>query len=41
MNSQVHRDNILNPKVRELGLGYVYNPASEYGGYFTLVLARP
>jgi len=41
MNSQVHRDNILNPKVTELGLGYVYNPASEYGGYFTLVLARP
>lgn len=41
LNSQIHRDNMLNPKVTEVGLGYVYNPLSEYGGYFTLVLARP
>lgn len=41
MNSQVHRDNILNPNVSELGLGYVFSPDSEYGGYFTLVLAKP
>ncbi len=41
MNSQVHRDNILNPKVTELGLGYVYSPDSEFGGYFTLVMAKP
>lgn len=41
LNSQVHHDNMLNPKVTEVGIGYVYNPASEYGGYFTLVLARP
>jgi uncharacterized protein YkwD len=41
MNSQVHRDNILNPDVVEIGIGYSYNPNSSYGGYYTVVFARP
>jgi uncharacterized protein YkwD len=41
MNSQVHRENILNDRVTETGIGYVYNPNSEYGGYYTMVFAQP
>ena len=41
MNSQVHRDNILSPKVSEMGIGYAFNPSSTYGGYFTVDFARP
>ncbi len=41
MNSQVHRDNILNDRVTETGVGYVYDPNSEYGGYYTMVFAQP
>lgn len=41
MNSQVHRDNILNNVVTEVGIGYVYNPNSEYGGYYTMDFALP
>jgi uncharacterized protein YkwD len=41
MNSQVHRDNILNPESTEIGVGYVANPQSQYGGYFTVVFTRP
>lgn len=41
MNSQVHRDNILNPDVSEIGIGYVYYANSSYGGYYTVVFARP
>ncbi len=41
MNSQVHRDNILSQAVSEIGVGYIYNENSTYGGYFTLVFARP
>jgi uncharacterized protein YkwD len=41
MNSQVHRENILNPLSTQVGMGYVYLPESQYGGYFTLILARP
>ena len=41
MNSPVHRDNILNPSVSEIGIGYMYNQDSEYGGYYTVVFARP
>ena len=40
MNSQVHRDNILNPNVTEIGIGYVYLSGSPYGGYYTLVVAK-
>ena len=41
MNSQVHRDNLLNDRVTETGVGYVYDPNSEYGGYYTMVFAQP
>ncbi len=41
MNSQVHRDNILSPKVIEIGIGYVFNPDSTYGGYSPTVFATP
>ncbi len=41
MNSQVHRNNILAPNVSEVGIGYVYDPSSSYGGYYTVVFARP
>lgn len=41
MNSQVHRDNILNTAVSEIGIGYIYNQNSQYGGYYTVVFARP
>jgi uncharacterized protein YkwD len=41
MNSQVHRDNILSPKVTEVGIGYAFNPSSTYGGYFTVDFAKP
>ena len=41
MNSQVHRDNILNAAISEIGVGYVYYSDSTYEGYFTVVFARP
>lgn len=41
MNSQVHRDNILNSLNSEIGVGYVFDPGSEWGGYYTVVFARP
>jgi uncharacterized protein YkwD len=41
MNSQVHRDNILNPKARQIGIGYIYYSGSEYKGYYTLNFVEP
>jgi uncharacterized protein YkwD len=41
MNSKIHHDNILYPTVTELGIAYVFNASSTYGGYYTLDLARP
>ena len=41
MNSQVHRDNILYSSISEIGIGYVYYVNSSYGGYYTVVFARP
>jgi uncharacterized protein YkwD len=40
MNSQVHRDNILNADISEIGIGYSYSASATYG-YFTTVFARP
>lgn len=40
MNSQIHRDNILFENVTEIGIAYVYNPGSEYGGYYTTVFGK-
>ena len=41
MNSAIHRDNILYPDVTEIGIAYVYNPNSEYKGYYVMLVARP
>lgn len=41
LNSQVHRDNLFNQTVSDVGIAYVFVDGSEYGGYYTLVLARP
>ncbi len=41
MNSQIHRENILSTNITEIGIAYVYNLNSSYGGYYTTVLARP
>lgn len=41
MNSQVHRDNILDSKVTEIGVGFVFSENSSYGGYYTINFAHP
>ena len=40
MNDQVHRDEILNPNVTEMGVGYAYMPDTTKG-YFTVDFASP
>jgi uncharacterized protein YkwD len=40
-NSKIHHDNMLKPDVSQIGVAYVVNPDSEYGGYYTTVFARP
>ena len=34
MNSPSHRENIMNPKFRELGVGYLYQPDLKYKHYW-------
>ncbi len=34
MNSPGHRENIMNPKFQELGMGYLYMPNSKYKHYW-------
>ncbi len=41
MNDQIHRDEILNPNVTEMGIGYAYASSSSYGGYYTVDFASP
>lgn len=41
MNSQIHRDNILNPDVTQIGIAYAYTDTSDYGGYYTVDFATP
>jgi len=41
MNSQVHRDNILTPRIKQIGVGYAFFSASTYKGYFTLNFIDP
>ncbi len=41
MNSDIHRRNILTTKATEIGIGYVFVEGSSYGGYYTVVFARP
>lgn len=40
-NSPVHKANILNPTITEIGIGYVFNSNSSYGGYYTVDFAKP
>lgn len=37
MNSKGHRDNILNPKFREIGIGYSFKHDSKYRWYWTQI----
>lgn len=41
MNSEGHRDNILNPTYVHIGVGYVNNPDSQYGNYWTATFSAP
>jgi uncharacterized protein YkwD len=41
MSDQVHRDEILNASVTEMGIGYAYKADTSYGGYYTVDFARP
>jgi uncharacterized protein YkwD len=36
-----HWDAVLNSRVREIGVGYVYNKFSSYGGYWTVDMGGP
>ncbi len=40
-NSTPHRNNLLSPNYTQLGVGYVYDADSDYGGYFVVVFAKP
>lgn len=39
MNSQVHRDNILNPAVTDIGVGFLLNSSAKFVGYTTVNFA--
>jgi len=41
MSDQIHRDEILNPNVTELGVGYAYMQGTSAGGYYTVDFASP
>ena len=41
MSDQIHRNEILNSRVTEMGIGYAYNAGSSYGSYFTVDFASP
>lgn len=41
MNDQIHRDEILNPYVTELGVGYAWVQGTSAGGYYTVDFASP
>lgn len=41
MNSPEHRENILRPAVRQIGVGHAQAPGTQYGDYWTLDLAAP
>ncbi|MEM6254642.1 MAG: CAP domain-containing protein [Cyanobacteria bacterium P01_D01_bin.156] len=40
MNSQGHRENMLNPDFSEAGIGYFSDTGTSYGHYWVLVLGR-
>ena len=41
MNDQIHRDEILNPNVTDMGVGYAYVQGTSPGGYYTVNFASP
>lgn len=41
MNSSGHRANILNPDLKFIGIGYIYNPDSVYKDYWTTDFGTP
>jgi len=40
-NDPTHWDAIINSRVRDIGVGYVYNKFSSYGGYWTVDMGGP
>lgn len=40
-NDQTHWDEVINSRVTEIGVGYVYNKFSSYGGYWTVDMGGP
>jgi len=40
-NDPTHWDAIINSRVKEIGVGYVYNKFSSYGGYWTVDMGGP
>jgi uncharacterized protein YkwD len=40
-DSSLHWESVLNPSMKEVGVGYVYSAASQFGGYFTVDFASP
>jgi len=40
-NSSSHWESVLTPSMTEIGVGYVYSAASQFGGYFTVNFASP
>jgi uncharacterized protein YkwD len=41
MSDPTHRNEILNPYVTDMGVGYAYNDQTAYGSYFTVDFASP
>ncbi len=41
MNDQTHRNEILNSRYTEMGVGYAYVAGTAHGGYYTVDFARP
>ncbi|HJS18343.1 MAG TPA: NBR1-Ig-like domain-containing protein [Anaerolineales bacterium] len=41
MSDPTHRNEILNPNVTDMGIGYAYNDQTSYGSYFTVSFGSP
>ena len=41
MSDATHRNEILNPYITDMGVGYAYNNQTAYGSYFTVDFASP
>jgi uncharacterized protein YkwD len=41
MSDTTHRNEILNPYITDMGVGYAYNNQTAYGSYFTVDFASP